>query len=237
MVMRSRRALLVMLLLTPALLSAQDLRIASYNVGSQHRDYMGLAKVINNFDVVAAEEVTNAGGLEKALGALAEGWEAAISDTNAQALKQKELIGFFYDERVELYRMLGPYPDRGLFSRAPYGANFKVKGSPFSFNLIACHIDSAKGPQARAAEISRLGDVYAYFEKLTGNRGISIMAGDFGERRIPFFGGQQILDQDNDHIFVSANLRPRVERADVLRTSRSDATDHCPVYIVLRAGP
>jgi len=255
--MLTRRILPLVLLLAPVFLSAQVLRIASYNVdglGEQRKDYVALAKVINNFDVVAAEEVMNAGGLEKVLSLLADGWEAAISDNDQQAPKQKELIGFLYNERVQLYRMLGPYPERGQFSRPPYGANFKVKGSPFSFNLVACRIDSSKGPRARSAEINRLGDVYAYFEKLTGNRGITIMAGDFGEERIPFFGGQQVLpnkattmkneglDRDDDHIFVSASLRPRVEKADVLywtrdfRSSRSTVSDHFPVYLVLKAG-
>jgi hypothetical protein len=249
------------LLLLPSLLWAQILRVASYNVdglGEQRKDYMTLAKVINNFDVVAAEDVMNVGGLEKVLSLLADGWEAAISDQ--RTAKQSEFFGFFYDERVELYKMLGPYPGSGLFSRPPYGANFKVKGSPFSFNLVACRIDSGKSARARAAEIDRLGDVFQYFEKLTGNRGMTIMAGDFGEEWIPPFrslmglGGQQVLpdkattmgkhglEGDEDHIFVSPALRPRIEKADVLywtrdfEGSRTSVSNHFPVYLVLKAG-
>ena len=254
--MRIRRSFPLVFLLVPAFLSAQLLRVASYNVaglGEQRKDYVALAKVIDNFDVVAAEEVMNAGGLEKVLSLLADGWEGAIS-------KHSQFFAFFYNERVELYKMLGEYPGAGQFSRPPCGANFRVKGSPFSFNLVACHIDSAQGAGARNAEIDRLGDVYRYFEKLTGNHGMTIMAGDFGEDRIPSFrsllalGGQQVLPdkattmgrnglgRDEDHIFVSAALRPRVQKADVLywtrdfEGSRATVSNHFPVYLVLKAG-
>ena len=258
-----RRFFSLVLVLVPAFLSAQVLRIASYNVaglGAQRKDYMALANVINNFDVVATEDVKSAGGVEKVLSLLADGWEAAVSDNEHQSAKYSEFFGFFYNERVQLYRMLGAFPGDAQFSRPPYGANFKVKGSPFSFNLVACHIDSHKGAQMRLAEIDRLGDVYRYFEKLTGNHGITIMAGDFGEERIPAFrsllelGSQQVLppkatalgkdgpEGNEDHIFVSSGLRSRVEKADVLywtrdwSGSRSTVSDHLPVYLVLKAG-
>ncbi len=258
-----RRCLPFVLLAVPVLLSAQILRVASYNLdglGDQRKDYLTLAKVINNFDVVVAEDVMSAGGLEKVLSLLADGWEAAVSEKDQRSAKSKELFGFFYNDRVELYKLLGAYQGVGQFSRPPFGANFKVKGSPFSFNLVACHIDSENGERARAAEIDRLGDVYRYFEKLTGNRGMTIMAGDFGEDRIPSFrsllalGGQQVLprkattmgknglDRDYDHIFVSPALRPRIAKADVLywtndfEGTRDTVSNHFPVYLVLKAG-
>ncbi|MGO9411967.1 MAG: hypothetical protein ACLQCB_14615 [Spirochaetia bacterium] len=261
--MLTRRLLPLVFALVPIFLPAQTLRIASYNVaglGGQRKDYMALAKVINNFDVVATEDVKSAGGLEKVLSLLSDGWEAAMSDNEHEEAKYTEFFGFFYNERVQLYRMLGPFPGEAQFSRPPYGANFKVKGSPFSFNLIACHIDASKGSRARDAEIDRLGAVYRYFEKLTGNRGITIMAGDFAEERIHAFhslteeGSEQVLPlkatamgnngpaRSDDHIFVSPGLRSRVLKADVLYWtrdwggSRSTVSDHFPVYLVLKAG-
>ncbi len=261
--MPTQRFFLLALLMVPAFLSAQVLRVASYNVdglGGQRKDYMALAKVINNFDVVAAEEVVDAAGLEKVLSLLADGWEAASSQRETPLVKQSEFFGFFYNDRVELYRMLGPYPGAAEFSRPPYGANFKVKGSPFSFNLVACHIDSSRGARVRAAEVDRLGEVYKYFEQLTGNRGMTIIAGDFGQERMPTFrslvalGGQQVLpnkattmgknglESNDDHIFVSAALRPRIEKADVLywtrdfEGSRNTVSSHFPVYLVLKTG-
>ncbi|HTP58261.1 MAG TPA: hypothetical protein VMM82_05045 [Spirochaetia bacterium] len=258
-----RRFFPIVLALVTAFLSAQSVRIASYNVaglGEREKDYATLAKVITNFDVVAVLAVKGGGGIEKVLSLLADGWAAAVSDTEEQAVKYRESFGFFYDERVELYRMLGPYRGEGDFVRPPYGANFKVKGSPLAFNLVACHVDPGLGPQARAAEMAHLGDVYKYFEKLTGNRGMTIIAGDFGEEKMPAFralteqAGQQVLPakattmsatglaRAEDHIFVSPALRPRVEKADVLywtrdwKASRSSISDHFPVYLVLRAG-
>jgi len=247
--------------LAPAFVSAQSVRIASYNVaglGERAKDYATLARVINNFDVVAALEVKGGKGVEKVLSLLADGWTAAVSDTEEQAEQYKESFGFFYNERVELYRMLGPYRGDGQFVRPPYGANFKVKGTGLAFNLVACHVDPGLGPRARAAEIDQLGDVYKYFEKLTGNRGMTIIAGDFGEERSPAFraltaqAGQQVLPakattmsgsgRAEDRIFVSPALRPMVEKADVFywtrdwNAFRSSVSDHFPVYLVLKAG-
>jgi endonuclease/exonuclease/phosphatase family metal-dependent hydrolase len=258
-----RRFFRLFLVLVPVLLSAQSVRIASYNVaglGEREKDYATLARIIANFDVVAAEEVRGGAGVEKVLSELADGWMAAVSDKEAQGEKHKESFGFFYNDRVELYRMLGPYTGDGSFVRPPYGANFKVKGSSLVFNLVACHIDSDLGPRARAAEIDRLGDVYKYFEKLTGNRGMTIMAGDFGEERMRAFrsltalSAQQVLPakattmgaggpyRAEDHIFVSPALRPMIEKADVLywtrdwSASRRSVSDHFPIYLVLKAG-
>jgi hypothetical protein len=261
--MPTRSFLPLVLFLIAVSLPAQVLRIASYNVdglGEQRKDYTALAKVITNFDVVVAEDVLSAGGVEKVLSLLSDGWEAATSEKDARSVRSRDFFGFFYNERVELYKVLGAYKGAGRFYRPPYGANFKVKGSPFSFNIVACHIDSESGERARAAEIDGLGDVYRYFEKLTGNRGITIMAGDFGEERARSFrslmelGGQQVLphkattmgknglDRDCDHIFVSAALRPRIAKADVLywtrdfQGTRTTVSNHFPVYVVLRAG-
>ena len=242
------------LFLVPSLLSAQVLKVASYNVerlGEQHKDYAALAKVIANFDVVAAEEVMSSGGLEKVMSILSDGWEAAMSENDQRPGKYREFFGFFYNESVELYKMLGAYPPQGVFSRPPFGANFKVKGSPFSFNLVACHIDSSKVGRARDLELDGLGDVYRHFEQLTGNRGITILVGDFGSARIRDFhsltalGGQEVMPQkapDSAHIFVSAALRPRIQKADVLYwtrdldASRGSVSSHFPVYMVLKAG-
>ena len=90
--MLTRRLLPLALFIVPAFLSAQVVRIASYDVdglGDHEKDYMALARVIANFDVVAAEDVLSAGGLEKVLGALADGVTPAKDDRAAWLERSK----------------------------------------------------------------------------------------------------------------------------------------------------
>ncbi len=244
-------------LLAPLPAGGQGIRVASYNVkslGTGEKDYVALGRILAHFDVVAAEGTMTAGGVEKVMGVLADGWEAALGRRPGP---RGESFGFFYNDRVTLVSMLGEYPVRGKFARPPLAAQFKVKGARLLFNLVACWIDD-RG-QGQRAEIDRLADVYRYFEKLTGNRGVTIIAGDFNDERMNDFralralGSMEIVpskptalgardpDRDYDHIFVNEALRSHVQGADVFYWTRDfDATrrsvsDHFPVYVVLGA--
>jgi endonuclease/exonuclease/phosphatase family metal-dependent hydrolase len=253
-------ALLAIVLALP--LASQEIRIASYNMdrlGEGKKDYVTLARVIANFDVVAALEVMNEAGMERVHRSLGKAWTYAIGEKSSGSKAYREYAGFFWDDKVELVKLLGAYPARKEFFRAPLGARFRVKASGFTFTLVACHIVYGKSAKARDLEINRLGKVYRYFEGLTGNAGTTIIAGDFNEERMADFaslvdlGDEDVLPvkgttlgmrgpgKGYDHLFVSARLKPRVTKADVFywtddfAGTRRTVSDHFPVYCVMRS--
>ena len=224
------------MLLAPLALSAQRIRIA--DVSMRQRDtsrgmYPALSETVARFDVVAADEVGDAGRMEKVLAGLDDGWEAAVS--------RGGFFGFFYSSRVQLVKELGTYHETGQFVRPPYGAQFRLSGTPFAFNLVVSHVESETDPKARGVEIARLRAVYLYFEKLTGNRGITILlAGGLGDAEeqelrslVAAARGEVIAvgrHGGGERMFASAALRPRIENAGI-----SGSTLH-PMYVVLKTG-
>lgn len=236
--------LVVLMLFVPIALFSQKVRVAELSLSSIRDSpdkYTTLAAAVGRFDVVAADDVRDVGTMEKVLAAMDENWEASASGTVG-------CFGFFYNDRVQLVKELGAYRRTGQFARPPFGAQFRLSGSGFLFNLIACHIASEQGKKAGAAEIVHLVEVYRYFEKLTGNRGITILAGRFGEEHeqafkslIALAGGEVIAVKGKlsgtesprygvVHMFASAALRPRIEDAGI-----GASTLH-PVYVVLKSG-
>lgn len=254
------RMVLTVLLFAPLVLFSQELRVASYNMerlGQNHKDYATLAKVIGIFDVVAAEEIMNGRGMSDVLTQLGGHWGDFVSGQGEGSRSYQEHFGFFFDDKVELSRDLGEYPRPHEFFRPPYAAQFRVKSTGFTFNLVACHIVYGKNERERVAEISHLEEVYRYFDGMTENKGTTIIAGDFNEDKTGDFfsltrqgdmdvipaGGTTIgahgPDHFYDHVFIPTSLRSRVLSAGVdywttdYAGSRKYESDHFPVYVVL----
>jgi len=241
-------------------LDAQELSVASYNMerlGQGHKDYATLAKVVAHFDVVAAEEVMNSKGPSDLMVQLGGGWSDFVSVQGEGSRRYQEHFGFFYDDKVELSRDLGEYPKLHEFFRPPYAVQFRVKSTGFTFNLVACHIIYGKDEKERVAEIGHLEEVSRYFDGLTENKGLTIVAGDFNEDRAAAFapltenGDRDVVPAEGttmgargpshfyDHMFIPKNLRSRVQKADVdywtgdFAGSRANESDHFPVYVIL----
>ena len=243
---------------------AQELRIASYNMerlGQDRKDYGALARVVAGFDLVAAEEVMNGQGMASILALLGPGWSDAMSDTGEGSSRYQEHFGFFYSSsRVALVQKLGEFPRVSEFFRPPFGAQFRSRDSGLLFNLVACHIVYGKSERRRVAEISHLGEVYRYFEGMTGNHAVTMIVGDFNEERSETFGSLAALDDREvippqattigprgpahayDHMFLPPGLLPLEVRAGVdywttdYGRVRKLVSDHFPVYVVLRTG-
>lgn len=251
--------LFVLLFVSPVLFS-QELRVASYNMerlGQSHKDYATLARVVADFDVVAAEEVMNGKGMSDLLARLGSRWADFVSTQGEGSRKYQEHFGFFFDDKVEISRDLGEYPRPHEFFRPPYGVQFRVKATGFAFNLVACHIVYGKVESERVAEIRHLEEVYQYFDGLTQSMGITIIAGDFNEDKMGAFtaltetGDREVIpaegttigargpDHFYDHVFIPTALQSRLEKADIdywttdYAGSRKNESDHFPVYIVL----
>jgi len=255
-----KQFIIVFLFVVPLALGAQELRVASYNMerlGQNQKDYATLAKVVADFEVVAAEEVMNSKGPSEVLSQLGSRWADFVSIQGEGSKNYQEHFGFFYDEKVDLSRDLGEYPRRHEFFRPPYAVQFRMRSTGFTFNLVVFHIVYGKSEKERVAEISHLEEVYQYFDGLTENKGITIITGDFNENKpgdftsltdqrdndaIPAEGttmGINGPDHFYDHIFIPWTLRSRVEKADVdywttdYTESRKNESDHFPVHIVL----
>ncbi|MGO9309625.1 MAG: hypothetical protein ACLQDL_11455 [Spirochaetia bacterium] len=190
-------------------------------LGASQRSYSIISAAVARFDVVAADDLGDAGGMEKVLAGMDKGWEASVS--------RGGFFGFLYNDRVQMVKELGTYPAKAEFSRTPYGAQFRLSGTRFAFNVVVCHVETEKGPRVRAAEVSRLPAVFRYFENLTGNRGITLLlAGGLGDERedsrsLVARGDVVALKaaparaktpgDQGGRMFASASLRPRIEKA------------------------
>jgi hypothetical protein len=251
----------VILFIAVTFCSAQEISIASYNMmrlGYGTKDYATLASVVDDFDLVGAIEVMRPAGMESVLQKLPESWSYVISDRAVGTLSYREYYGFFYNDRIEVIRILGFYPNTG-FIRPPFGVQFRVKETGFVFNLVIAHIIYGDNVSQRIAEIIHLGNVYTYFEMLTGDQSKTIIAGDFNEETLSDFSpltslglsemtsvgkttlGQRAPANDYDHIFVSALLVSRIVKSDVWYwttdwSTRKTVSDHFPVYCILEVG-
>jgi hypothetical protein len=137
--------------------------------------------------------------MEKVLGGLNEGWGAVVSRSGG--------FGFIFSERLELSKDLGTYPGKSQRANPPYGAQFKVAGTRFVFNLVVCR---------RTTEASLPASVHRYFEELTGNHGITLL----------LFTGEDAVHK-TERLFASPALRHRIREDGIV------ASKLHPSYVVL----
>jgi len=159
---------------TATSLFGQDVRIAALSMGAgQPARLLEVARAVARFDVVAADGIRGTGDMEKVLAGLDDSWEAVLNGVGGY-------YGFFHNERLEVVKELGTYRGPTRFARPPYGVQFRLARSRFAFNLVACRV--------AARETAGLADVSRWFEKLTGNRGITILAARFEDGQEPTRG-------------------------------------------------
>lgn len=158
--------LLAAFFMSATALQAQEVQIVaiSMGLGSGPRvQPLEVAQALARFDVVAADRVGGAEDMERLLAGMGDNWEAILDGTDGS-------YGFLYNERIEAARELGTYHGESRFAQPPYGVQFRVPSTGLVFNLVGCRISTG--------EAGGLADVTRYFEKLTGNRGITILAVD-----------------------------------------------------------
>jgi hypothetical protein len=224
------------------LLPGQRVRIGDISMsslGAPERLYLTFQAAVARFDVVAAEGLRDAGIMEKVLAGMDDSWEAAVSRSG--------YFGFIYNDRIQLVKDLGTYPEIGEFLHAPYAAQFRLAGTRFLVNLVLCHIEVNKDRSSRAAAISRLAHVYRYFENLTGNRGITLLLAG-GLNDVPEQASESLIPQgemvplrtnlaaaegrhdQGKRMFASAGLRVLIEE------SGFGASPPPVAYVTLGAG-
>jgi hypothetical protein len=201
--MNTRLSFFLLLVFLPVAAFSQQVRIGQLGLAgwaAAGGTYPALSREVARFDVVATDGVKDPGQLEKLIGGLDEGWGAAISRNGG--------FGFVYSERIELLRDLGSYPGKSQRGRPPYGAQFRLPGTRFAFNLVVCSVDGA----------SLLGSVHRYYEQLTGNKGITLLLNAESRETRPA-----------DRLFFSPALKPRIKESGVLSTALH------PAYVILNS--
>ena len=214
----------------PAAMIGQSIHIVDVSLsslGATPSSYSAFSEVASRFDVMAVDGVRDAGGVEKVLAGMDEGWEAAVSRGGS--------FGFLYCKRVQMVKELGMYPAKKDFAQPPYGAQFRLAGNRFALNIVLCHVEQ-KDLKSRAAEIAGLSSVYRYFENLTGNRGITLLLaaglGDDREKAAQLLMAREdvMLLKASGRVFASAALRWRIEKAGIGASTPPTA------YVILRTG-
>jgi len=237
--------------LVSALLIAQSLSIASYNMlrlGDGTKDYKTLASVISTFDVCGAIEVMNENGMKQTLQYLPD-YKYVISKTSVGTDKYKEYFGVFYNTKKVTVTEIGLYPTTG-FVRNPYGVTIKDLNSDFSVNLVIVHIIYGSSEKDRIAEVNNLDELYTYFNKENN----TIISGDFNLENVKNFDitkystnvsgvnkstlGMKSASNSYDHMFVSKELVNKIIKSDVDYwtqdwNTRKTVSDHFPVYCII----
>jgi hypothetical protein len=215
------------------------IRIANMSMGAlgaPQKLYTDFSAAVGRFDLVAAEGLRDPGIMEKVLSGLDESWEAAVSTSG--------YFGFIYNDRIQMVKNLGAYPGKNEFVHAPFAAQFRLVGTRFAVNLVLCHVEAGRDHGPGGAETSRLADVYRYFEKLTGNRRITLLmvggldgvpgqAAEVGRgEMVSLRTGRAAQDPraQGQQVFASDALRPRVKESGVGESTPRVA------YIVLKTG-
>lgn len=161
--------------------------IASFNTlhlgWNRDKDYIEMAKILGNFDLVALQEVMEESALEELIEELEvvtnSEWEYNLSNKMIGSGEYKEYYAFIWKkDSVKLMKVLGFYKDtKKTFERPPYGVVFKIDN--FDFLLINTHIVYGKNIRERQLEVLGLEGVYNYFKGLLEDEKDIIIAGDF----------------------------------------------------------
>ena len=165
-----------------------DVRIGTWNL--EHlsvrpgKDFASIAKVAQNVDFLAVQELMNEDGLtalQKALEqATGKKWSAMASHATGRS-SYKEMYGFVWrDDAVAYEDGAVTYLDKGdHFEREPYSARFRNLKDNTAFVAATVHIHYGKTVADRTKEIAVLGDYWTWLKSVyDGNTNIMLM-GDF----------------------------------------------------------
>jgi deoxyribonuclease-1-like protein len=140
-----------------------------------------IAQILRHYDVVAVQEIRDAGGtsvvaLKNAVNAEGARYDYEIGPRLGRT-SSKEQYAFFYDTtRIEASPGAYTYGEGGVdtFEREPFIAHFRTKSGTFHFTLIDIHTK----PDDAAAEIAFLPTVFSEARAHT-REGDVICLGDF----------------------------------------------------------
>lgn len=251
---------------------AQEAYVASFNtlrLGKNEKDYELTAKILAGFDLVGLIEVMNQEGVEDLVTALEKvtntKWSYHISPYPVGKSSYKEYFAYVWkDDRVTPLKVRGYYPNEDkIFSRPPYGADFKIDNIDFTF--VLAHSIFGKTEKVRRREAFRIEEVYEYFQDLDPIENDVIIAGDFNlsaldeafenflkhrdeitytlDPRIKTTLGASKLASSYDNMFISKKYTGEFEgksgavdfTKENYKMMKKRVSDHLPIFIILNS--
>ncbi|WP_296256161.1 MULTISPECIES: endonuclease/exonuclease/phosphatase family protein [unclassified Pseudomonas] len=236
----------VLLLLVFAFLqnASADVKIGTWNLEHlsvrPNKDFQSIAKVAQNVDFLAVQELMN----EDALQALAQAltrqtgkhWSTMASHAVGRS-SYKEMYGFVWRDDVVAYEDGAvTYLDRGdTFEREPYSARFKSLKDGSTFVVATVHILYGKNQADRASEITALSSYWAWLKDTYSDNGQIMLMGDFNTpptspawatldasaKPLVLNGASTLSSKDGkfanlyDNIFISKNSTIKVNNIQV----------------------
>lgn len=224
--------------------AAADVNIGTWNLEHlsvrPNKDFKSIAKVAQNVDFLAVQELMN----EDALQALAreltrqtgKHWSAMASHAVGRS-SYKEMYGFIWRDDVVAYEDGAvTYLDRGdTFEREPYSARFKSLKDGSTFVVATVHILYGKNQTDRASEITALSGYWAWLKDAYPDNSQIMLMGDFNTpptsaawgnldasaRPLMLSGASTLSTSDGkfahlyDNIFIGRNSTIKVNKVQV----------------------
>lgn len=184
---RFRATVAALLLLCAGPLLAETITIASFNVriySNNSRTDVELEQIadrLQNFDVIAVQEVNDREVVDRTL-AILRGrglpYEAIVSDEVGRGSADERYAFFWRSDVVNHLGTLGFWPDtNNVFIREPYAATFQAGG--FDFSLVTIHAIFGDTVGERRAEAGWLDEVVAWTGEVEPAEQDVILLGDF----------------------------------------------------------
>lgn len=180
--------LLLIVLFHSLTLQALDLRFASWNIErlghGQQKSYATLARVANQFDFLAIQELMTEEALHRLRQELesvsGERWEAIHSHLLGPG-SYKEMYGFIWRRSAVSYvdGAVVYLDDRQLFVREPYSARFRSRATEREFVAATVHVLYGRSVADRVAEVEALSRYWQWLEEVYPETSLYLLAGDF----------------------------------------------------------
>jgi len=240
-------------------------RIASFNAlhlgWDNGKDYEALANIVNQFDLVALQEVMSEEGIIELTNSLNtvsdKNWAYHLSNKKVGRSTYKEYYGYVYNENVEFLESEGFFPDTNdLYERDPYAATFKI--NDFDFTFVSLHSIFGDSKSERQFEASYLDNVYYHYQLMDTMENDVFVGGDFNLAADDYHFdlkkmdgmayvlnpvqkttiGYSSLSSAYDNIFYSEYTKPVILGTGVydftndrFKEVRESISDHLPVYL------
>ena len=215
--MSNRRGILVVfvvLVLIAVQASAAPLTIATWNLRNlgSSSDVLDRAEIIQQFDIVALQEILSIEGLNNLLACVesitCDDWDVVTSPKVGEGGAAEFYAFMFRTDSVSyIEESSGVYQESSPddFAREPFFASFRA--GKFDFTLITVHITWGDLASLRTAECQRLQSVWDYVQNMDLEEDDLILLGDFNRDKPTHSAFDQLLQMGITSILTETGTR------------------------------